>query len=117
MKSSFAIVAACASLLAWSLDAAAQDTGRVPRFGDYPVAEVYKGKAAKPVLRTAKHREYEAYINAVADGGTGFAGHYAVIMLNCGADCVTADFLDLPTTRSGTASPLIKPVATRAPPL
>jgi hypothetical protein len=97
MKTSLAILAICASLLASA--ATAQETGRVPRFDDYPVKEVYKGKSAKPILRTAKHREYEVYIQAVADGGTNFAGHYTVIMLNCGEACVTADFLDLRTGR------------------
>ena len=92
------ILVCCAGVFASpSLDVTAQEGGRVPRFDDYPVKEVYKGRSAVPVLTTPKHQQYEVYIRAVADGGANFAGHYAVIMLNCGDTCVTADFLDLRT--------------------
>ena len=94
MKPRLAIFALCAALLAPS-EAAAQQ--KPPRFDDYPAKEVYSGKVAEPLLTTARHRDYRTYIRAVADGGANFAGHYAVIILNCGEACVTADFLDVRT--------------------
>ena len=93
------ILASCVVAFAYfCVSASAQEKSRVPRFEEYSVKEVYKGKSARPILTTPKHRQYEIYITAVADGGANFAGHYAVIMLNCGDTCITADFLDL---RSG----------------
>jgi hypothetical protein len=80
-------------------DAEAQSRKRVPRFEDYPVKEIHEGKAAKLVLETSEQRDAANYYQAIADGGTSFAGHYAVVPLTCGSACISADFLD--TTRSG----------------
>ena len=80
------------------LDAGAQQRKRVPRFSDYPVKEIYQGKTAAPILETDDQRLGSTYYQAVADGGVNFAGHYAVVMLGCGAGCSSIEFLD---TRTG----------------
>ncbi len=56
------------------LDADAQGRKRVPRFEDYPVKEIHQGKSAKLVLETEDQRSASTYYQAIADGGTSFAG-------------------------------------------
>ena len=75
-------------------DAQAQGRKRVPRFEDYPVKEIHEGKSAKLVLDTDEQRNAATYYQAIADGGTSFAGHFAVVPLTCGSACISADFLD-----------------------
>jgi hypothetical protein len=87
----------CAGACVFALlgvDAQAQGHKRVPRFEDFPVKEIHQGKAAKLVLETDDQRSAATYYQAIADGGTNFAGHYAVVPLTCGAACISADFLD-----------------------
>jgi hypothetical protein len=98
-----AITVCCAGAFAvLCLDAMAQGRKRVPRFEDYPVKEIYEGRSAKPILETDGQREAPTYYQAIADGGTNFAGHYAVVTLTCGPGCITADFLN---TRTGKIVP------------
>ena len=98
MMKRIAIVGCCVGLLLCH-EAAAQERKRVPRFEDYPVKEVYEGKSARPVLETEDQRGAVTYYQAVADGGTNFAGHYAVVTLTCGTGCIMADYLDTKTGR------------------
>ncbi len=87
----------CAGICLFALlcaNAEAQGRKRVPRFEDYPVKEIHEGKAAKLVLETDEQRNAATYYQAIADGGTSFAGHYAVVPLTCGSACISADFLD-----------------------
>lgn len=84
------------------LDSAAAQRKRVPRFSDYPVKDVYRGKSAAPVLETQEQRDGGAYYRAVAEEGANFAGHYAVVILGCGSTCSMADYLD---TRTGKIIP------------
>lgn len=97
------IVWAAVCLLALtSLDASAQNRKRVPRFEDYPVKQIHEAKTAQLVLDTEDLRNSSTYYQAVADGGTNFAGRYAVAPLTCGENCVSADFID---TTSGRVIP------------
>jgi hypothetical protein len=88
-----------------------------PRFEDYPVTEVFKGKSVQPVFTTPEERRFETVIRqgvgkgwGVFDGATGieishpspnFAGHYTLIMFGCGAsvlkDCLMAAIVDAKT--------------------
>jgi len=93
----------CAALLALScLEADAQNRKRVPRFEDYPVKEIYTGKTAPLALDTEDQRSSSTYYQAIADGGTSFAGHYAIVMLSCGTNCSAIEYLD---TESGKLLP------------
>jgi hypothetical protein len=87
----------CVGICAFALlctDASAQSRKRVPRFEDYPVKEIHDGKSANLALETDEQRNASTYYQAIADGGTSFAGHYAVVPLTCGPACISADFLD-----------------------
>jgi hypothetical protein len=82
------------SMVAISLSAGAQDTSATnpPRFEDYPVTEIFKGKPVAPVLATAEQRLYRTRIREGVSRGVGverdgkedqpgsnFAGHYIII--------------------------------------
>jgi len=85
-----------------------------PRFQDYPVTAVFKGKPAPPILETPEERKLEAVIGdgvrkgwGVFDGATGkelrrpgpnFAGHY--IIVNFGCDDTDYSATRLPTPPS-----------------
>ena len=101
------------------LSASAQNPAEhLPRFEDYPVAEVFKGKPAPPVLNTPEERKLEAVIGdgvnkgwGVFDGATGqefrrpgpnFAGHYVLLNFGCGSTdstCLGAPIIDAKTGR------------------
>ncbi len=91
---------------------------RPPRFEDYPVKEVFRGKPALPILETPEERKFEAVIGdgvskgwGVFDGATGkefrrpgpnFAGHYVLVNFGCGqtdGNCLGAAIVDAQTGR------------------
>lgn len=77
-----------------------------PRFEDFPVAEVFEGTPADPILITAEQRLYRTRIRRGVSKGEGvwygswrkpiqtkrpnFAGHYYVIRWGCASNCVMA---------------------------
>jgi hypothetical protein len=71
----------------------------VPRFEQYRVAKIYRGKPAVPILRTAEDREYRTRIRRGAKDGPNFAGHYTVIMVGCGTECASFLIVDAETGR------------------
>lgn len=60
--------------------------GTRPKFSDYPVGKVYRGKPAPPVI-TKQFRMMRTMIQRGADSDVEFAGHYTVPRWGCGADC------------------------------
>jgi len=86
-------------LVALCVDAQAQGRKRVPKFEDYPAADVFRGKSAAPILETQEQKDGATYYKAVAEYGTNFAGQYAVVILTCGSACTMVDFLDTKTGR------------------
>ena len=88
-------------------------TPSLPRFEDYPVAEIFKGTPAAPILATPQQREYRTRIRngvSMGDGvwygswrdpirkpGPNFAGHYFVIRWGCGSQCVLMAIVDAKT--------------------
>ena len=95
-----ALIGCCAGLLTlMCFEAMAQHRKRVPRFEDYPVTGIHEGKTAPLVLDNEEQRSAITYYQAIADGGTNFAGHYAVIPLTCGESCSQAEYLDVRTGR------------------
>jgi hypothetical protein len=108
------LVLACAlSICTW-----AQVRTSVPRFEDFPVGEIFRGKPAQPVLITSEERLYRTVIRrgvskgwGTEDGTTGkelngpgpnFAGHYLIVTWGCGSPCLMAAIIDL---RSGHVFP------------
>jgi hypothetical protein len=92
-------------LLTLSIGASAQQPapnapGDTPRFKDYPVQRIFKGKPAKPWLTAENRQYYSAYYESAAEKGVSFAGHYAIVTRGCGSACVTPDILDLQTGKT-----------------
>lgn len=86
----------------------------VPRFQDYPVSTVFKGKPAAPKLADQESRRYRTRIRegvrkgwGVSKGGShgpesnvagpNFAGHYIVIHWGCGTGCLQMAVVDAVT--------------------
>ena len=85
---------ALACVIALSASAHAQGGG-APKFRDYPVKTIFKGKPAPPALETEFEQDRREYFEMAAERGVTFAGHYTVIRLPCGATCVDPVILDL----------------------
>jgi hypothetical protein len=102
------LLASVVVISAW----AQSPTERPPRFEDYPVKELFKGKPALPVLETPEERKLEALIGdgvskgwGVFDGATGkefrrpgpnFAGHYIIVNFGCDDTDYAASLLPAP---------------------
>jgi hypothetical protein len=78
-------------LLVWLFAQAAD----LPKFGQFKVSEIYRGKPAAPVLKTAGQRMFRTRIREAAEKGPNFAGHYAVAVWGCGSDCAQLNVIDV----------------------
>jgi hypothetical protein len=83
-------------LLAAAHAAAAQDAP-LPKFKDFPVKTIFKGKPAKPRLSGEFKRYYGHAYTSAAEEGVKFAGHYTIVERTCGSTCRIIDILDLKT--------------------
>jgi hypothetical protein len=61
--------------------------GVIPVFKDYAVAVVATPSTPKPVLKSARAREFRSVIQQEAREEVNFAGHYRVAIWGCGSDC------------------------------
>jgi hypothetical protein len=69
----------------------------LPKFKDYPVKTIYKGKGAAPKIYGETKRYYESsYTSAIRDGVT-FAGEYAIAIRPCGTTCQMPDIVSVKT--------------------
>jgi len=66
----------------------------LPTFDQFKVAEVYKGKPAAPVIKTAEDRQFRTKIREAAAEGPNFAGHFTIADWGCGAGCVSFTIID-----------------------
>lgn len=57
-----------------------------PKFGDYPVREIYSGTPAIPKLSKGQ-RTFRTMIRRGAENKVEFAGHYTVPRWGCGTSC------------------------------
>ena len=89
-----------AALIAAHSAAVAQE--RVPRFDDYPVRAIYRGRPARVVL-TPDNRLFRTRLREAARQPTNFAGHYVVTTWGCGTGCRSGAVVDL---KSGRVYPL-----------
>jgi hypothetical protein len=69
-----------------------------PKFHDYPVSEIYKGKPAPPILTSKRQRMFRTMIRLGAKQPVKFAGHYTLPNWGCGASCMSFAIVD---SRSG----------------
>ncbi len=107
-------LASVVTISAWAQNPAE----RLPRFEDYPVETVFKGKPALPVLEAPEELKFKAVIAdgvskgwGVFDGTTGkefrrpgpnFAGQYIIVNFGCGETqslCLGAAIVDAKTGR------------------
>jgi len=65
-----------------------------PRFKDYPVADIFRGRPAAPVLASQNARRFGTQLRNSVKYGPNFAGHYTVAQWGCGAGCVTVAVID-----------------------
>jgi hypothetical protein len=70
-----------------------------PRFEDYPVREVFRGRPAPVVLDTRRARMYRTMLREGARTGPNFAGHYTFVLWGCGTGCAETAVVDARTGR------------------
>ena len=70
---------------------------QIPTFGDFRTPEIFKGQAAKPVLRTARQKRFATQIRRQATLPANFGGHYKIAQWGCGSQCVSIAIVDLKT--------------------
>ncbi len=86
-----------AFLIAIVLAAAQVGSATTPKFDDYPVREVFRGKPAPPVLSTTEARRFRTELRRQAASGPNFAGHFTLARWGCGAGCVMGAIIDART--------------------
>jgi hypothetical protein len=72
---------------------------KMPRFEDYPVREVYKGRPARVRLDSLKARMFRTMLREGARTGPNFAGHYTFVLWGCGTGCAQTAVVDARTGR------------------
>ncbi|HEV2762078.1 MAG TPA: hypothetical protein VGV38_03705, partial [Pyrinomonadaceae bacterium] len=72
---------------------------RAPRFEDYPVKEVYRGRPARVRLDSRQARMFRTRLREGARRGPNFAGRYAFVLWGCGTGCAQSGVVDLKTGR------------------
>jgi hypothetical protein len=72
-------------------------TGAPPRFADYPVKEIYKGRIAPVMLDSRRARMFRSRLREDSRGGVNFAGHYTVVFWGCGTGCAQVAVVDAKT--------------------
>ncbi|HEY9403645.1 MAG TPA: hypothetical protein VIQ24_13355 [Pyrinomonadaceae bacterium] len=70
-----------------------------PRFDDYPVREVYRGRIAPVILDTKRARRFRSRLREDSRQGVNFAGHYTVVFWGCGTGCAQLAVVDAKTGR------------------
>ncbi len=75
----------------------AQKQGAVPRYEDFPVTKIYKGKPAPPVLSSTEARTFRTRLKEGAAKGPNFAGHYTIVGWGCGSSCQQLAVIDAQT--------------------
>jgi hypothetical protein len=77
----------------------AETKSQSPRFGDYPVKEVYRGRIAPVVLDSKRARMFRSRLREDSRQGVNFAGHYTVVFWGCGTGCAQVAVVDARTGR------------------
>lgn len=73
---------------------------RLPRFEDYPVREVYRGRPAPVDLASAPGAQrFRTVLREGAARGPNFAGRYTVVEWGCGSPCHAFAIVDARTGR------------------
>ncbi|HKO96564.1 MAG TPA: hypothetical protein VJU86_06220 [Pyrinomonadaceae bacterium] len=67
---------------------------QLPRFEDFKVSEVFKGKPASVKLSSRRARQFRTMLKTNVEKGVNFAGHYTVATWGCGSDCRSIAIID-----------------------
>ena len=70
-----------------------------PRYEDYAVAKVFKGKPARPLINSSPARTFRTRLREGAAQGPNFAGHYTIVTWGCGTGCQMMAVVDAQTGR------------------
>jgi hypothetical protein len=74
---------------------------RSPKFEDFTVSDVYRGRPAAVDLRSDPlARRYRTRLRQGAAKGASFAGHYAVVTWGCGTSCERFALVDVRTGKA-----------------
>jgi hypothetical protein len=73
--------------------------GKPPRFEDFPVPKIFRGKPARPLLSTPDARAFRTHLREGAKEGPNFAGHYTIVGWGCGTGCEHFAIIDAQTGR------------------
>jgi hypothetical protein len=58
-----------------------------PKFAQYQVRTIFRGKPARAVISTAKARQFKTRLREDSRLGPNFAGNYTVVFWGCGTGC------------------------------
>ena len=78
-----------------STNAQENPSPRLPRFEDYPVAEIWRGTPTPPKLTSRSERLYRTRLTDAAKELPNFAGHYRFATWGCGSECISGAIIDL----------------------
>jgi hypothetical protein len=79
---------------------APQQQGKLPRYEDFPVPKVFKGKPAQPLISgNPQARTFRTRLREGALKGPNFAGHYTIVTWGCGTACQQLSIIDAQTGR------------------
>jgi hypothetical protein len=84
-------------IFAWMVATAFAQDKPLPKFEDFKVGEVFKGKPAQPILTTPYQRRFQTRIRNAAASGPNFGGHYAIAEWGCGTGCAGTAMIDIKT--------------------
>ncbi|HMK38150.1 MAG TPA: hypothetical protein VK569_02340 [Bacteroidota bacterium] len=78
--------------------ARAQADSALPKFGEFSVAEEFKGKPAPVDLSSDPQAgRYRTRLREGAKSGPNFAGHYTIVIWGCGSSCQQFAIVDAST--------------------
>jgi hypothetical protein len=86
-----------AFFIAIVLAAAQVGSATIPKFDDYRIRDIFRGKPELPVLSTAEALRFGTELRRQAAWGPNFAGHFTLTRWGCGAGCVTGAIIDART--------------------
>jgi hypothetical protein len=73
----------------------AEQTQNLPSFREFRVAQIYRGRPARPIFKTKEELEFRTRIRQGAAKGPNFAGHYAVVEWGGGTGTGTFVLVDV----------------------